>query len=113
MSSSVWHMTMPFAKSGYFFAPMRFIFISGVTYSMPQAAPSTPGGGQIMAPGLSTLPVIWNRAVIAWPAPRDSRMKSTATPHWTMAPSAVPSMRAASRILSAGTQVISSTRSGV
>ena len=70
-------------------------------------------GGAIMPPGTSTLPVISKSALMAWPAGSVSFVMSTATPHCTMAPSAAANARAAARILSAGTQVISSTRSGV
>ena len=66
-----------------------------------------------MPPGLSTLPVIWNRADSAWQDGIASLLMSVATPHCITKPSAAAIMRAAFTILSASTQVISAVRSGV
>ena len=65
-----------------------------------------------MPPGRSMLPVISHSARMAWPAGMASRVMSTATPHCSVEFFALPSMRAAATILSAGTQVISATFSG-
>lgn len=91
---------------------MRLSSWMGPSTSRPQP-PATEriSGATIMPPGRSMLPVISQRARIAWPAGMASRVMSTATPHCSVEFLALPSMRAAAMILSSGTQVISETRS--
>ena len=68
--------------------------------------------GKMLPPGTSTLPVIWNRPTMAWPAGRASFTMSTARPHCMAAGLALASMRAALLISSSGTHVISATFEG-
>ena len=64
-----------------------------------------------LPPGTSRLPVIDHRWVMAWAMVVPEGPMSIGTPHWMAAGLAVAYMRAAATMSSAGTQVISETRS--
>ncbi len=96
--------------AGYWSRPIIFFCSSSPTpFSKPKPDSLWPAPvpGRIWPPGTSRLPVMAIRATVTWPCCMPSVFWSAARPHWMAPGLAEAYMRAAARILSAGTPQIS------